>query len=103
MPIDNLTIDITNTTTVTDIINTTINTTIQTLKPFIAVLGGLIGIYIIYLIYTWLTSFLRNRRIRKTYENTKTILEKLAKIDKKINNLEKNNQNKKNSEKKNPH
>jgi hypothetical protein len=49
----------------------------------------ILAAYIIYRIIKFIFARIRERRIKKTYENTKLILEKLDKIEKKLDMREK--------------
>jgi len=71
-----------------DIVGEIIRNLYTTLKPILAIIGGLIGIYIIYLIINYISSYKKNRRIKITYKNSKKILEKLEAIEKKLDKLE---------------
>jgi len=59
----------------------------ERLSPIIQIIGGLLGLYIIYLIISYITSIIRNKRIKITYYNTKEIIKKLDKIEDKLDKI----------------
>ena len=56
-------------------------------KPFLYGVGILVILYTLYLIIKFIFSWIRERRIKKTYQNTEEILSKLEKIEEKLDKI----------------
>ncbi len=52
----------------------------EMLKPFLAVLGGLLGLYIIYKIISAVVSYFQNRRVKRIDSNIQEINKKVDEI-----------------------
>ncbi len=69
----------------------------QTLKPFLEILGGLIGLYIIYKIISSISNHLLKKRVKRIDENVQGLQKKLDEI---LSILKKKSEQKSKKEKK---
>ena len=60
----------------------------QFLLPVLRILGGVVGLWIIFMIVSTALNIKRTKRVFLTYKNTEKIENKLEKIEEKIENLE---------------
>ncbi len=60
----------------------------QFLLPVLQILGGVVGLWIIFMIISTVLNIRRTKRVFLTYRTTEKIENKLEKIDEKIENLE---------------
>ena len=58
------------------------------LVPILQVLGGVVGLWIIFMIISTILNIRRTKRVFLTYKNTEKIENKLEKIEEKIEKLE---------------
>ena len=60
----------------------------QFLVPVLQILGGIVGLYILFMIISTIFNVRRTKRVFMTFGNTEKIKNKLEKIEEKIENLE---------------
>lgn len=78
-----LTLDALNNSNITQLVYENLKDNILNLvKPFLALIGGLVGLYILYVIIAGILSYLSEKRIKKIYTNTEDIIRRLDKIEK---------------------
>jgi len=55
-----------------------------TLDLISKIAGGLFGLYILYIVVTFIMERVKGKKIKKIYQNTESILERLGNIEKKL-------------------
>ena len=64
------------------IFGTLMNNLETAIKPFLAIIGGLFGLYILYFLTHSILTYFRDKRIKQTHANTEEILKRLERIEK---------------------
>ncbi len=67
-----------------ELVNLIISNLIEKIRPFLAIMGGILGLYILYLIIKTISDTLLKRRIKRIDKNVKEIKQNIKEIKEKI-------------------